>query len=247
MKSALFTWKSSRSRTTIRGQVTLKDDGKTSISLFNVKYGTSAAERYQAKQLANEIVASNFKHEAAENVVENIYPDGLVKDLTDKTQELKEAYINEVKIWAKRHFAYCETLKKRTHLEWLDAYGITYKLVDKYGQKNYPEVDRKMYGDKLTDMRNHLMRVTDVIDMGFEKFEAKEIKDAEAHYNQSIAKLAYRLNQKGIVDGSQFVVTTARLGRNLEITIKHGDQVTRAFTIWAEGEVNRPHYRYLVK
>lgn len=37
------------------------------------------------------------------------------------------------------------------------------------------------------------------------------------------------------------------LGVNIETTITDGVKKVRAFTIVAEGEIQRPHYRYLIK
>lgn len=68
----------------------------------------------------------------------------------------------------------------------------------------------------------------------------------EAHYEQSIEKLAFRIAQKGLNQES-LTVTTSHIGVNIETTLTDGIKTVRAFTIIASGEIQKPHYRYLVK
>ena len=70
---------------------------------------------------------------------------------------------------------------------------------------------------------------------------------AERHYANSIEKLAERLNQKGIKDDTEMIIKSGYVGVNFEITIEHNGLITKAWTIIAEGPIQRPHYRYLVK
>ena len=69
MKVATYTYNTGG--VTIYGKVTLKDDGKVSVSLSNAKYGTSYSERWKAKNLAKEIVAADFKHPAITHLSEH--------------------------------------------------------------------------------------------------------------------------------------------------------------------------------
>ena len=69
---------------------------------------------------------------------------------------------------------------------------------------------------------------------------------AEQHYQASILKLADRIQKKGLVV-DEIKVQTAHVGLNINTTLTDGQKTVRAFTIIAEGEIQRPHYRYLVK
>jgi hypothetical protein len=51
---------------------------------------------------------------------------------------------------------------------------------------------------------------------------------------------------KGI-DINNMKVVSGYVGVNVEMTISDGDKYVKAWTIVAEGTVQRPHYRYLVK
>jgi hypothetical protein len=42
-------------------------------------------------------------------------------------------------------------------------------------------------------------------------------------------------------------VVTSHIGININTTISDGDKTVKAWTIIAEGEIQKPHYRYLVK
>jgi hypothetical protein len=45
----------------------------------------------------------------------------------------------------------------------------------------------------------------------------------------------------------KLVVETSHIGVNINTTLTDGEKTVRAFTIIASGEIQRPHYRYLVK
>lgn len=252
MKTANFTWKSNRNRTVINGTVTLKDDGKTSISIDGNKYNSSPADRDQAKSLAKAIVEADFKHEAVTNFKEVVANDtkGLVSILTELTQDLKEQFISYTENWAKNHF---NTIIKRASwkdADWCKFMGITPELKNVNAGistqfYSFPSGFYNTKGAKVLDRLKNEVRSLSII--GLEKFVEKEVKGAEDHYNDSVAKLSLRLNKKGVVDGSNFNITKAKVGVNLEITIIHDGKTTKAWTIIAEGAIQRPHYRYLVK
>lgn len=149
----------------------------------------------------------------------------LIEQLTEKTQDLKATYLEQVRVWAKNDFERIERLSK-----W-------YQTKEAYQNKDrYYQAQKFLYRSGYSTLQN-----------GVEKYVEKELKNAELHYEQSIEKLVFRLNKKGVVDGSDFVITSGRVGVNFECRIEHDGKVTKAWTIIAEGAIQRPHYRYLVK
>ena len=72
------------------------------------------------------------------------------------------------------------------------------------------------------------------------------VKAAQKHYTNSIAKLALRIEKKGL-NQEKIEMTTGYVDVNITTTITDGEKVVRAWTIIAGGEVQKPHYRYLVK
>jgi hypothetical protein len=247
MKQANFTWTNPRGGRSIQGTVTLKSDGKTSISLHNAKFGTSMAERYQAKALANQIVAAQFKHEAITHFVESKTDKKVIAALTEKTQDLKTKFIQQTRKHARFVFDKAVEKSKWSEEKWYDAYGVKWEVKEQYGKKYISPAPGEYNGKEIYKMRNAKESINRLVNDGYEKHEAKEVMGAERHYTDSIEKLAARLHDKGITDASDFTIKTGWVGVNLEITIEHGEQITRAWTIVAEGIIQRPHYRYLVK
>ena len=72
------------------------------------------------------------------------------------------------------------------------------------------------------------------------------VKAAEQHYENSIQKLAARIEKKGL-NTENLSVLTSHVGVNINTTLTDGIKTVRAFTIIAEGPIQRPHYRYLIK
>ncbi len=229
------------------GSITQSGDGKYSVSIFNSRM-FSAAARYEAKLVASDIVASGFKHEAVTNLqaIEE-GENSLVAQLTEMTQDLKEKFIEATKKSAKRMFEAAVKWNKASNIEWFDRYRIKYKEVTipggvgKYFTPEGAEYNRRPYYTMQAKQREYKA----IVEAGYEKLEAKEVAYAIRHYETSIKKLALRLKQKGILEG--FEIQKAWIGQNLEITIIHDGNITRAWTIIAEGPIQRPHYRYLVK
>jgi hypothetical protein len=79
-----------------------------------------------------------------------------------------------------------------------------------------------------------------------EQYIGKEVKYAEMHYTNSIVKLADRISKKGL-NMEVIEIKDASVGVNINTTITDGVKTVRAYTIVAEGEIQRPHYRYLIK
>ena len=81
---------------------------------------------------------------------------------------------------------------------------------------------------------------------GLDKTISIAVTNAEQHYEDSIIKLALRIESKGL-NIESLKCTTSHVGRNINTTLTDGIKTVRAFTIIAEGEIQKPHYRYLVK
>lgn len=155
----------------------------------------------------------------------------LIEILTAETQSLKEQYIQQTEKWATEEFA---RLQKWTY--------------------DFSEWQEKVYDRKIPALRNEFMkkcRIKERIPMEIyrneiEKFVANQIENAKKHYEQSIKKLAARVEKKEL-NVDLLKATTTHIGVNIDTTLTDGDKTVRAFTILAIGEINRPHYRYLIK
>lgn len=248
MKTANFTWKDKNGKASITGTIVLKDNGKVSISLHHAT-AYSSAQRYQAKALANEIVKADFNHEAVTFLKEQ-NAGKLVTILTDKTQDLKEEFLLQTKIFAEADFERAVEKSKRTKVQWFEAFNIAYELKPiRYAGANdvTMEPTPKYHGSDYYKMRQAQEKNSGIVRMGVEAFKAQKLKLAERHYTDSIVKLAYRINQLGVNDESTFEIKTVRLKQNFECYIKHEKGMIKAWTIIASGLIQQPHYRFLVK
>ena len=76
------------------------------------------------------------------------------------------------------------------------------------------------------------------------------ITKAERHYDASIKKVVDRLLQKGFTDDNMLVFSASLSAvTGFEMLLKNQEigKYVRCWTIIAEGPVQRPHYRFLVK
>lgn len=155
----------------------------------------------------------------------------LIEILTAETQSLKEQYIQHTEKWATEEFA---RLKK-----WIS---------------DYAKWQNEVYDRKVPALRNEFMKKQRIMDRmpveiyrnQIDGFVANQIENAKKHYEQSIKKLAARVEKKEL-NVDLLKATTTHIGVNIDTTLTDGDKTVRAFTILAIGDINRPHYRYLIK
>ena len=104
MKTANFTFTSTTGQKGY-GKVTLKDDGKISITdiSFNQR-SVSYATKFQLKEYAKQIVALDFPADMCYNFKSTENSSGLIASLLENTQDLKTAYLNKTKEWAESAF-----------------------------------------------------------------------------------------------------------------------------------------------
>lgn len=235
----------------VTGTVTLKDNGKVSVTFPGLnKYNSSPAMRYQAKQVGLAIAAAGFNHPAARDLIVRELSMGLVDALKKESTDFKAMYLDRVKVYAAKRFEQCIERNKWTAAEWLEKYGEEkfYRMqwhTDKTtGESKYGNFTERVVSARGKREQGH---VFNIVNAGLEKFTASEIAHAEDHYNNSIMKLAARLNSIGITDDKKFTMRSAGIGVNFECIITHERGETRAYTIIASGPIQRPHYRYLVK
>jgi len=178
----------------------------------------------------------------------------LIETLTANTQDLKNAFIEKTIENAKSTFEYCTKMYNMPLSEKYTMFNVPFEMVKRLGSEEltprmtmvlytnfkYPQTPTEYYTYQKKNDKWYTVK-----SLGLENYIAKELKYAELHYESSIVKLADRLTKKGIT--SDFTIQNGRIGQNFEITITSGNIVTRAWTIIAEGPIQRPHYRYLVK
>lgn len=179
---------------------------------------------------------------SAEFTITDSYKE-LIQKLSNAMQELHDKYITSTKNWAKKNHDLAVVKSARTKEEWYEIYKIETETIVSFGTKYIQPIRNRMY-KLMVDDRN---QTNALASQEFEKFEAKEIKDAERHFSESIEKLAMRITEKNL-NTNQMTITHGYVrGNGIDTVITDGTNVVKANTIIAEGPINRPHYRYLVK
>lgn len=165
----------------------------------------------------------------------------LIDQLTRETQSLKRQYIQAVEKWAIKDFEKIERIAARqTYPNYADfatagfIKGKGFNAIDYQQGKNYRKAEDQYY------------KIKKIAEAGRRFFVDQEIRLAERHYEDSIRKLAARIEKKGLNENSLKMVTS-HIGVNIETVITDGNKTVKAFTILAAGMVNKPHYRYLIK
>lgn len=183
--------------------------------------------------------------------------------LEAQTQDLKQEYLTKTKEWADSQFRYLMKVSSWTEVAWCKYFGLTPELAN--ARSITPviyDASRKLEGMQFWSMpsgfyntknaRKKSSMQTEVRlakEKGIEKYIERELDRARKHYLNSLLKLSDRLVKKGIGEtrGEELVVKKARIGVNLEMLISVDSIQVKAWTIVAEGMIQRPHYRYLVK
>jgi len=172
----------------------------------------------------------------------------LIDVLKKETKSLKVQYLKFTKEYAKSEFEYQETLKMMQYYERVKFLG--YELIevtDKYNGRITQRFNDEHYrnGDNQRLTRS-IDKMNKIVSMGLSKYIEKMEENAILHYEDSIIKLATRIEKKEL-NKSNLTVKTSHVGVNIETTLTDGIKTVRAFTIIASGEVQKPHYRYLIK
>jgi len=174
----------------------------------------------------------------------------LIAQLKEQTKSLRVQYIAKVKNWAKEEFERVTPMRKWSEEQWCKWLGIkAEKRASRFDHTQpvawrFPKNFFNMYEHKLYGSANG--KAASMLATGLEKYVAQAEKGAEDHYENSIIKLAIRIMKKGM-SFDNLKMTTTHLGVNIETIISDGEKVVKAWTIIAEGPIQRPHYRYLVK
>lgn len=187
----------------------------------------------------------------------------LIEALTEQTSELKALYLEKTEAWAKADFIKIENASKWEIEKWYSQFGIEtrsqlihngtyvndhqlpYMSDEQKAKMTTVQVPVK-YGKEYRKAINAQYQAKRIASNGSEAFIAMEIKFATMHYEGSIAKLASRIAEKEL-DQDKLTLSSSRIAMNFETTITDGNKKVKAFTILACGEINKPHYRYLVK
>lgn len=247
MKTAKFKFQSKDTKANVFGTVTLKDDGKVSISIPNqTMYRYS--DRYQAKEFAKQIVASNFKHDG---IIGDVKESNkvLIEVLRKETQSLRIQFIEETKKYAKSSFATMQEQLNMTMDSWFKLFDVKYKIVPPmYGEKKssiQPE-DSEYHKKNLYKMRDKMDSIKTIVGQGFHKYEATEVKWADIHYEDSLLKLSDRIAVKGLDESKREFHSPTKIGLALgyEYDKASPSVAVPLKQLVSEGKVSKNKYKH---
>jgi hypothetical protein len=172
----------------------------------------------------------------------------LIENLKSQTESLRIQYLEKTRDWADKYFDRMVEKRNWTEVKWCKYFGLTPKIANQgiIGCEflSFPE---GFYSTKESkEYRNLKHEIEYLYKCGKNNYIEKELKQAELKYIYSIEKLAKRITTKNL-NQDKLVITTAHIGINIETTFTDGTNIVKAWTIVAEGDIQRPHYRYLVK
>lgn len=212
--------------------VSITDDKK--ISITN-KYGGRLNSHYFALiKRVKELVSNGIDEDSFYDIVDTtitIDYSNLIDLLYSKTDRFKEEYLTRTETWAnKEYVSILETTEE-----------------DVLKRKGYPS------GDSYRHTKSsyaYWKKINSIKSMGLKAYIDYNIKLAENKYKSSIAKLAFKVKEKGLnLDKIDVNSDYTKFGMDgsLETIVSDGEMIIRAFTILAHGDINAPHYRYLIK
>jgi len=153
--------------------------------------------------------------------------------LKTELEPLRTIYHEKTEEWSKREFENITKLANLTQEQLLAQYGKdvteTYRIIPQ-------------------NIKDWNAGCKETVDQGITTYLEKTWKLAEMHYQNSIVKLANRINNKKLnIKNLKAKTEYSRVDVNISTIISDGEESVRAWTIIAGGEIQRPHYRYLVK
>lgn len=149
----------------------------------------------------------------------------IAEKMTEVTADFKVLFIDKVREWSIEEFSRINERFEKYYKQGRNGYDSS---SDYYKEQKFV---------------HRTTRPTNL-----EKFIEKSLIEAEKHYKASIQKLAFRIESKGLNFDKLEVLRnpSIRVG-DLQISITDGFKTVRAYTVLAWGEIQRPHYRYLIK
>jgi hypothetical protein len=179
--------------------------------------------------------------------------------LTAEFATFKVDYLNQVEEWAIATQAYfqgieneynkvqnCKRPKQVLKTESYVLGGIT--RTNRYYATDFSEMTEEEVEqwNKKQDCYSILQKCTFSFGWSTEKLVEQQRTAASKWFDASVAKLAAKIQDKGI-NAETMTISNSHVNRNLNTLITDGDKKVKAQTIFANGAIKRPHFRYLIK
>jgi len=194
------------------------------------------------------------KYLKAEKTKENAPIQTIIDLLKNEMEPLRIMFHEKTQEWANNDYDRIEKVANMNSKDFFEAH----KCYIKYTEREIQRFERfgwKKGNEEIQDKVGHWVAdygywhgCKEVYKLGREDFLKKAENNAEMHYQNSIIKLAGRIDKKGLnIDKLKAETKYSKIDVNIETILSDGKKSVIAWTIIASGPIQRPHYRYLVK
>jgi hypothetical protein len=166
----------------------------------------------------------------------------IINILKKELEPLREMYIKKTLDWANEDYNKCLVISKMSQEELINKYGKEVEIKNYYTGSS----EKKIILDVNT--RSYVEYCKGVVKEDINRYIKKSVKLAEDHYHSSLVKLAERIHRKNLnIENMKVKTKYSDINANISTVLSDGKKSVTAWTIIASGEIQRPHYRYLVK
>lgn len=132
-------------------------------------------------------------------------------------------------------------------VEWCKYFNLTPEIKNKGTRMEYLGYPTGFHNTENSKRKRSMEdEVRLLVRLGLEGYIKKQVDKGKQHYDNSLLKLTDRILKKDL-NWSKIQIKNSSIGVNVNVEITDGVKTVRAYTIVAEGEIQRPHYRYLIK
>ena len=171
----------------------------------------------------------------------------LIDKLREHTIELKEKYIEQTIQWAEKNFDYQIKKSKWNEADWCEHFDLEPRICNKGLSSEFLSFPKGFFNTAISktydSQKTNAIRI---FRLGKDEYIKRQVIKAKNHYETSLLKLCLRIEKKEL-NLKKLDVISSWVGINLNMTFSDGEKIVNAWTIIAEGQIQRPHYRYLVK
>ena len=177
--------------------------------------------------------------------MENII--NIINVLNAQTADFKAVYVEKCMNYAQNEYQRQVFILTWSDEQWCEFFGLTPRIETFGGRGTQPTFPKGFFSTANAKIRHNMInKARKVRNYRLEDYLSYAKGDAEHHYKVSVEKLAHRIITKGL-NYDTLTVTAGWVNVNFNCIITDGEKTVKASTIIAEGPVQRPHYRYLIK
>lgn len=166
----------------------------------------------------------------------------LIEKLTKELQTLRVEYLEKTAYWAVQNHELSNKRCRWTVEQFAEVFNFVPRFIPT-GNGGFFAFSNCENGRSA---ERNKCKCQDIARLTVENYTAKCLKKAELHFLASVEKLAGRITKKGL-NLDNLEMKTGRVGVNIETLFSDGNKTVKAWTIVASGEIQQPHFRYLVK